>query len=181
MIDNIKDILESVTVFDFSYIILSVLFIIRGAMKGFVLSILSTAKWVLAYVLTIFIFPKAKPYVENILDNEFALDMILGIGLFVIIIFLIFLINRAISKAISYSGIGKVDKVFGSLFGIVNCYIVVVCLFTAADIVYNHEKWPINFENSFAFPMVEKGSKYLINEFPNEKKHQEAKEKVQDI
>ena len=56
MIDNIKDILESVTVFDFSYIILSVLFIIRGAMKGFVLSILSTAKWVLAYVLTIFIF-----------------------------------------------------------------------------------------------------------------------------
>ena len=87
MIDFIKDILENVTVFDFFYIVLSVLFIIRGALKGFVLSILSTAKWVLAYVLTIYIFPKAKPYVESILDNEFVLDIILGISLFVIIIF----------------------------------------------------------------------------------------------
>ena len=69
MIDNIQDILEKITVFDYSYIILTILLMIRGAFKGFVLSILSAAKWVLAYVLTIFIFPKVKHYVENILDN----------------------------------------------------------------------------------------------------------------
>ena len=37
------------------------------------------------------------------------------------------------------------------------------------------------FFDSFTFPMVEKGSKYLIKEFPNEKEYQDAKEKVQDI
>ena len=89
MIDNIQDILEKITVFDYSYIVLTILLMIRGAFKGFVLSILSAAKWVLAYVLTIFIFPKVKPYVENILDNEYVLDVILGISLFVLIIFLI--------------------------------------------------------------------------------------------
>ena len=163
MIDNIQDILEKITVFDYSYIILTILLMIRGAFKGFVLSILSAAKWVLAYILTIFIFPKAKPYVENVLDNEYVLDIILGVSLFVLTIFLILMINKAISKAVTYSGIGTIDKFFGLIFGIVKSYVFVVCLFTAANIVYNYEKWPLNLRDSFTFPMVEKGSKYLIN------------------
>ena len=85
MIETIQDVLEKVTLFDYIYIVLTILLMIRGAIKGFVLSILSAAKWILAYVLTIYIFPKVKPYVEDILDNEYVLDLILGIGLFVII------------------------------------------------------------------------------------------------
>ena len=154
---------------------------IRGAIKGFVLSILSAAKWVLAYVLTIYIFPKVKPYVEGILDNEYVLDIILGIGIFIIIIFVSLMINEPISRAVSYSGIGSIDKIFGFIFGIVKSYVLIVCLFTAATVVYNYDKWPLNLKDSFTFPWVEKGSKYLIKEFPNEKQYQDAKEKVQDI
>ncbi len=181
MIEAIQDIFEQVVLFDYIYFVLTILFIIQGALKGFVLSILSAAKWILAYVVTIYIFPKVKPYLEDIIDNEYILDIILGVGIFVIIIFLILLINKALSKAVSYSGIGTVDKVFGFLFGIIKAYVVVVCLYTAAHIVYNHDKWPINLEDSFTFTWVEKGSNYLIKEFPNEKEYKDAKEKVQDI
>ena len=38
----------------------------------------------------IFLFPKAKPYVDGIIDNEYVLDITLGISLFVIVIFIIF-------------------------------------------------------------------------------------------
>ncbi len=181
MIEIIQDILEQVTLFDYVYIVLTILFMIQGTLKGFVLSILSAAKWILAYVLTIYIFPKVKPYVDDIIDNEYVLDIILGIGIFVVIIFLILLINKALSKAVSYSGIGTIDKVFGFLFGFVKAYVVVVCLYTAVHIVYNHDKWPINLDDSFAFTWVEKGSNYLIKEFPDEKEYKDAKEKVQDI
>jgi len=181
MIEIIQDIFEQVTLFDYVYIVLTILFIIQGTLKGFVLSILSAAKWILAYVLTIYIFPKVKPYVDGIIDNEYVLDIILGIGIFVVIIFLILLINKALSKAVSYSGIGTIDKVFGFLFGFVKAYVVVVCLYTAVHIVYNHDKWPINLDDSFAFTWVEKGSNYLIKEFPDEKEYKDAKEKVQDI
>jgi len=181
MIENIQDVLEKITLFDYVYLVLTILFIIRGALKGFVLSILSTAKWILAYIITIYIFPKLKPYAEGIIDNDYTLDIILGIGIFVIIIFLILLINKALSKAIIYSGIGSIDKVFGFLFGFVKAYIIVVCLYTAAHIIYNHDKWPVNLDDSFAFTWVEKGSNYLIKEFPDEKEYRNAKEKVQDI
>ncbi len=181
MIESLQEIFEKVTVFDYVYIVLTVLFIIQGALKGFVLSMLSTAKWVLAYVITIYIFPIIKPYVEDIIDNEYVLDIVLGVGIFIIIIFLILLINRAITKVVSYSGIGTIDKVFGFFFGIAKSYVIVVCLYTAAEIIYNHEKWPLNLDDSFTYPWVEKGSNYLIKEFPNEKEYEDAKEKIQDI
>ena len=181
MIENIKDVFELVTLFDIIYIIFTILFIIQGALKGFVLSVLSAAKWILAYVVTIYIFPKVKPYVEDIIDNEYGLDTILGVGIFIVIIFFILLINKALSKAVSYSGIGTIDKVFGFLFGIIKAYVVVVCLYTVTHIVYNHDKWPINLDDSFTFTWVEKGSNYLIKEFPDEKEYEDAKEKVQDI
>ena len=181
MIESIQGVLEQVTLFDYIYIVFTILLIIQGILKGFVLSILSTAKWILAYVVTIYIFPKAKPYVDGIIDNEYVLDIILGVGIFIIIIFLILLVNKALSKAVTYSGIGTIDKVFGFLFGFVKAYVVVVCLFTVAHIVYNHDKWPMNLEDSFTFSWVEKGSNYLIKEFPDEKEYKDAKEKVQDI
>ena len=181
MIESIQNIFEQITLFDYIYIVLTILFIVQGALKGFVLSILSAAKWILACVVTIYIFPKIKPYVKDIIDNEYILDIILGIGIFVIILFFILLVNKALSKAVSYSGIGTIDKVFGFLFGIVKAYIVLVCLFSAIHIVYNHDKWPINLVDSLTFTWVEKGSNYLIKEFPDEKEYEDAKEKVQDI
>ena len=116
MIESIQGVFEQVTLFDYIYLVLTILFIIQGTSKGFVLSILSAAKWVLAYVITIYVFPKVKPYVEDIIDNEYVLDVILGIGIFIIIIFIILLINKALTKAVSYSGIGTIDKVFGFFF-----------------------------------------------------------------
>ena len=96
-------------------------------------------------------------------------------------IFLILLVNKALSKAVIYSGVGTVDRVFGLFFGFVKAYVVVVCLFTVVHIVYNHDKWPVNLKDSYTFTWVEKGSNYLIKEFPDEKEYNEAKEKVQDI
>ena len=49
------------------------------------------------------------------------------------------------------------------------------------DIIYNHEKWPINLDQSYSFPYVLKGSNYLIKEFPNQENYNDAKEKVQEL
>jgi len=181
MVENLQEILEKVTLFDYVYIVLTILFIIQCSIKGFVLSILSVAKWILAYIITIYIFPQIKPYVKDIIDNEYVLDIILSVSIFIIIIFIILLINRAIKKVVSYSGVGTVDKIFGFFFGIIKSYVVVICLYTAAEIIYNHEKWPLNLDDSFTYPWVEKGSNYLIKEFPNEKEYEDAKEKIKDI
>ena len=77
--------------------------------------------------------------------------------------------------------LSRVTMKLGFLFGFIKAYVVSVCLFATADIVYDHKKWAINFDKSITFPWVEKGSNYLIKEFPNEKEYKDAKEKIQDI
>ena len=46
------------------------------------------AKWLLAYVITLLIFPKVKPYVKDFIDNEYVLDIGLGVTIFTVVIFL---------------------------------------------------------------------------------------------
>ena len=175
------ELFKKVSSFDIFYLIITVLSLIKCYKKGFVLSLLSASKWLLAYVITLFLFPKTKPYVEDIIDNEYVLDITLGICLFIIVIFIILLINKGISKAVTYTGIRGLDKVFGFFFGFIRSYVICVCIFATVDIIYNSDKWPIDFGKSFTFEIVEKGSNYLIKEFPNKKEYEDAKEQVQEL
>ena len=179
--DEIFKIFNNISSFDLIYIFFTLLSLIKCYRKGFVLSILAASKWLLAYVLTLIIFPRIKPLVEGVIDSEYVLDIILGVGIFVIIILLILMINKGIGKAVTYSGLGTLDKVFGFFFGFLRSYVICVCIFSTISIIYNYEKWPLDFEKSFTFPYVEKGSNYLIKEFPNEENYNDAKEKVQEL
>ena len=181
MLDLFKDFFKVLSIIDLIYIAITIWSLISCYRKGFVLSILSMAKWLLAYVITLILFPRVKPYVEDIIDNEYVLDVGLGIAIFIVVIFLVLLVNKGISKAVKYTGIGSLDTTFGFFFGFVKAYIVSVCIFSGIHIVYNHDKWPINLDKSYTFPYLEKGSNYLIKEFPNEKTYQESKEKIEDI
>jgi len=179
--DGFFKIFENISSFDLIYIVFTILSLIKCSRKGFVLSLIAASKWLLAYILTLIIFPRVKPLVEGVIDSEYVLDIILGVGIFVIIIFLILMINKGIGKAVTYSGLGTLDKIFGFFFGFLRSYVICVCIFSTVSIIYNYEKWPMDFEKSFTFPYVEKGSNYLIKEFPNEKNYNDAKDKVQEL
>ena len=181
MLDTLKDFYEIISGFDLIYLIITILSLIKCSRKGFVLSILAASKWLLAYVVTLIIFPRIKPYVKDVIDNEYVLDIALGIAVFVVVVFIILMINKGISRAVKYSGLGKLDTVFGFFFGFIRGYIICVCIFATVNIFYNHKNWPLSINKSLTFPYVKKGSNYLIKEFPNEKKYKESKEKIEEL
>ena len=181
MLELLADFYDALSIIDILYLIITILSLIKCFKKGFVLSVLSMAKWLLAYIITLIIFPRAKPYLEDIIDNEYILDVGLGITIFVVVIFLVLMINKGISKAIRYTGIGSLDTIFGFFFGFLRAYIISICIFSGVHIVYNSDKWPINVDKSYAFPYLEKGSNYLLKEFPDEKTYQNSKEKIEEL
>ena len=146
MIEILATFYEAISSFDIIYIIITLLSLFKCTKKGFVLSLLAASKWLLAYVITLILFPKTKPYVEGIIDSDYILDIILGIGIFFIVIFIILMINKGISKAVTYSGIGTLDKIFGFFFGFIRSYIIAVCIFSTISIIYNYDKWPLNLD-----------------------------------
>jgi membrane protein required for colicin V production len=181
MLDFLADFYAKTSSIDIFYIIITILSLIKCYKKGFVLSILSMSKWLLAYIITLLIFPKIKPYLKDVIDNEYVLDVGLGIAIFVVMVFLVLMISKGISSAINYTGIGSLDTIFGFFFGFIRAYIISIFIFSGIHIVYNYDKWPINLDKSYIFPYLEKGSNYLLKEFPNEKTYQDSKEKIEDL
>ena len=101
-----------------------------------------------------------------------SLDVTLGLAIFVLVIFIVLVVNKGISKTVKFAGLGSSILFLVLFFGFIRSYVICVCLFSAIDIVYNYNKWPISTDKSYTFPYIEKGSIYLIKVFPNEKKYQ---------
>jgi|TARA_B110000037_G_C16851643_1_gene396126 membrane protein required for colicin V production len=181
MIDVLKNFYEAISIIDLIFLIITILSVIKCYSKGFVLSLLSASKWILAYVVTLILFPRIKPYFKDIIDSEYVLDVTLGLAIFTLVIFIILVVNKGVSKTVNFVGLGRLDSIFGLFFGFIRSYIICVCLFSAIDIIYNYNKWPINAKKSYTFPYIEKGSIYLIKVFPNEKKYQDSKEKIEEL
>ena len=181
MIDALKSFYEAISSIDLIFLIITTLSVIKCYRKGFVLSLISASKWLLAYIITLILFPKVKPYFKNIIDSEYVLDVMLGLTIFVLVIFVILVVNKGISRTVKFVGLGRLDSLFGLFFGFIRSYLICVCLFSAIDIVYNYNKWPIKTVKSYTFPYIEKGSIYLLKVFPNEKNYQDSKEKIEDL
>ena len=177
----ITKIIENISSFDLFYLFITLLSLFKCTKNGFVLSILSASKWLLAYIITLYLFPISKPYVIDLIDNDYVLNLILGASIFIIIIFIILMISKSLKKAVHYSGLGSLDRVFGFFFGFFTSYAIAVCIFSTVNIIYNYEKWPINIDKSISFEWVAKGSSYLIKEFPSQKEHDDAKQKIENL
>ena len=181
MLDALKNFYEAISIVDLIFLIITIFSIIKCYNKGFILSLLSASKWLLAYIVSIILFPRIKPYFKNVIDSEYVLDLTLGLTIFILVIFIILVVNKGISKTVKFVGLGRLDSIFGLFFGFIRSYVLCVCLFSLVDIVYNYNKWPINADKSYIFPYLEKGSNYLIKEFPNEKTYQDSKEKITEL
>jgi len=179
--DFLKNFYDIISIIDLLYLVITILSVVKCYSKGFVLSILAASKWLLAYVLTLVLFSRIKPYFINTIDSEYVLDILLGIVIFVLVVFVILMVNKGVSKAVKFVGLGRLDSIFGFFFGFIRSYIICVLIFSAIDIVYNYNKWPISINKSYTFPYLEKGSNYLVNEFPNKETYQDSKDKIEDI
>ena len=182
MSDVIEFIQSNFSAFDLVVFLIFIYSMAQCAAKGFTISLLSFSKWLLALIITIILVPKLNPWVRDYIDSEFIADVGLGIFIYIVSLFVIINISKAIGNAITWSGLGVVDKSFGLIFGIFKGYVICVCLFSLLNWFYPHKNWPIETEGTYSFEMIYKGSVFLVDEFPNTKDYyDQTEEKLEKI
>ena len=182
MSNIIETIQSNISAFDLIVFLIIFYTMIRSAAQGFMMSLLSFSKWLLALIITIILVPKFSPWVEDFIESKFISDIGLGIFIYILSLFAIINIGKAISNTISYSGLGAIDKIFGLIFGIFKGYVLCVCIFSLLNWFYPHKKWQIKTEDTYSFDIIYKGSEFLIEEFPNsEDYYKETEEKIEKI
>ena len=138
-------------------------------------------KWILSTVVTIISVPKLQPIVSDYIQSEFINSVGLGIAIFVFTLFITILIGKTLSKAVTWTGVGSIDKVFGFLFGFFKGYVVCICLFSIFNWFYPYKNWGISIEDAISFNLIIKGSEILIEEFPSSEDLIDTKEKIENI
>ena len=178
----IEFIQENISVFDLIVFVIILYSMFQCAAKGFMRSLLSFSKWLFALIITIILVPKLNPWIENYIESKFIADVGLGIFIYIVSLFIIINLGKAISSAVTWSGLGAVDKTFGLIFGIFRGYVICVCVYSISNWFYPHQNWPIETENTYSFEIIYKGSEFLIDEFPNSKDYyEETEEKIEKI
>ena len=129
MSEAIEFIQNNISAFDLVVFLITIYSMAQCAAKGFMMSLLSFSKWLLALIITIVLVPKLNRWVQNYIESKFISDVGLGIFIYIISLFILINLGKAISKVVTWSGLGSVDKTFGLVFGIFKGYIICVCLF----------------------------------------------------
>ena len=181
MLNNLFDFLNSINLFDIFFLIIILYSVVQCFLKGFSLSLLSFMKWILSTVITIILVPKFQPKVSEFIESEFINNIGLGVAIFAITLFITILIGKSLSKAITWTGVGSIDKSFGLLFGFFKGYIVTVCLFSIFNWFYPYQNWGISAEDAISFKFVKKGNEILVEEFPSSEDFINTKEKIEKI
>ena len=179
--EEILKILSNINFFDIIFFILMVYFTIQCFFKGFTLSFISFMKWVLALIVTIILVPKLQPWVRDYIESEFINNFGIGIAIFIFTLFLTIVIGKSLSKVVTWTGVGTVDKTFGLLFGFFKGYIVSICLFSILNWFYPYQNWGISAEDAISFNVIKKGSEILVEEFPSNEDFIDTKEKIEKI
>jgi len=182
MPDTIELIQNSISAFDLIIFIIVFYSMVQCAAKGFMISLLSFSKWLLALVITIILVPKLNPLVQDYIESKLVTDIGLGIFIYIVSLFIMINMGKAISSAVKWSGLGAVDKSFGLIFGIFKGYVICICIFSLLNWFYPHQEWPVKAEGTYSFGIIYKGSKFLIKEFPNSKDYYDkTEEKIEKI
>ena len=181
MLNFLEKLVADINLLDIIFLIILVYSIIQCFLKGFSLSLISFMKWVLSALITIILTPKFKPIVSDYIQSEFINNVGLGLTIFIFTLFIIILTGKSLSRVVTWTGVGSIDKGFGFLFGFFKGYVVSVCLFTIFNWFYSYQNWGISAEDAISFNLITKGSEILIDEFPSSEDFIDTKEKIEKI
>ena len=181
MMSSILEIFINLNWFDVIVIIIMAYSVIQCFLKGFSLSLISFMKWIFSTIVTIILVPKLQPWISDYIQSEFINNVGLGIAIFVTTLFLTIILGKSLGRAVTWTGVGSIDKSFGLLFGFFKGYIISICLFSILNWFYPYQNWGISAEDAVSFNIVKKGSEILIDEFPSSEDFIDTKEKIEKI
>ncbi len=179
--EDLFKLIKDINIFDIIFLVIMTYFVIQCFLKGFSLSFISFMKWVFALVITIILVPKLQPFVKEYIESDFINNFGIGIVVFICTIFLTILVGKSLSRAMTWTGAGSIDKSFGLLFGFFKGYVVAVCLFSLFNWFYPYQNWGISAEDAISFNIVKKGSEILVEEFPSSDDFIDTKDKIEKI
>jgi len=136
--------------------------------RGLVREVLSIAGWVGAAIITLELYPRARPFVAPYVGDPLLADLIAAGVIFVISLVMLWLLSSAISRRVQESDIGALDRSLGFLFGLLRggvvislAYLILIQFVPPAE----HPSW---LREARAMPVVRYGARVIVRLTPEQ-------------
>jgi membrane protein required for colicin V production len=172
---------DKLNLFDIIAAIIFLFNIISSTKRGFVLSLIHFLKWVIAFLIAKFSISYVFPYINKIIENESTAKTCAGVIVFLLSLFSLIILGKAIGSSLKWDGLGGIDKLFGFIFGGITGYFYCVIILSLSNYIYTYEKWPNVLKNGSSYNVIEYGRKIFdekilfSNEYAEETKKKLSK------
>lgn len=135
--------------------------------RGFVHELLAIGSWIGAGAVTLYGFPYVQPEAREYISSPLFADLAAGIVLFLIVLIVLSIVTRLLSRRVRNSSLGPLDRSLGLLFGTLRGAVLVSIAWGMLQYVVPREDLPEWISEAHALPLVEKGSDLLIRLVPD--------------
>ena len=113
--------MENFQVIDIIFIVLIVLMIIHGYVRGFITELFSWAAIVVAVLAAVFLHPPGAALIrERLMPNvRYVPELLSFVGVFIVAIILCKFLERILKNVVSGANLGSLDKILGAAFGLI--------------------------------------------------------------
>ena len=175
--DNFLNLVSNFSIIDYIFLSFVIFFAFLGLNKGFVLSLLSFLKWIVAFILVKILLPIVTPYTESIIKSEFTHDTVIGAIIFILSVFFIMLVMKGIKKTMSWTGLGPIDKLFGFIFGFFKGYAYFIALYSIISFIHPSDRWSNNFNDGKFINLIINGQNFLEENLPKRYEYMDKSKK----
>ena len=134
--------------------------------RGFVHELLAVVSWIGAGLATLYGFPYLQPRVRELITVPLIADMTAGVAIFLIVLIVLSILTRILSRRIRTSALGPLDRSLGLVFGflggaVLGClaWLIFAWLLPRED----HPEWVTEAKLR---PLVARGSVLLVGLLP---------------
>ena len=177
------------TMFDIAVIAVLAVSGVLAFARGFVHEVLSIVGWIGAIFATMYATPLLKPFMMQVIEDEFFAALALGTIIFISTLVILSMLTKAISRRVKDSALGALDRALGLLFGLLRGAIVICLAYIALEWVTPADEQGPWVREAKSIQMVEIGSGMLKALAPKDdeaetdgkQKDQTTRDKVQQM
>lgn len=152
---------DLVNFFDITVLIILFISCFFSFKNGLIKSIFNLGKWIAIIVLIKLSFNILRPYVDEYIQNSTIADICIFLSILICSYILLSTFNRVIIGIIQPSKSGFADYMFGSIFGLLRGYIIVVLIFSSINASFPYSSWPKFTQNGSLIEIIIYGEEFL--------------------
>ena len=158
----------AVSIFDLVVLGVAGLAGLVGLITGFVRGGLFLASWILAIIITLFVYPSVLPLAENYVDPGLMATLAAAGGTFLASLVVLLLLSQFVAKLVRSSHLNMLDRSLGLVAGVAIAVGVLALVYLPLSAQFPDDDYPAWIGEAKTRPIIEQASTILLQIIPEE-------------